>query len=96
MTNDFSKEELFIAKVEEVRIKTQMNHTHVKLEKYKGEFVDIPLWELMSKHHNETCLKHIDDIFTINNYSLLNNEHNWEDLCIWLRNQQTQISDIHN
>ena len=43
MTNDFSKEELFIAKVEEVRIKTQMNHTHVKLEKYKGEFVDIPL-----------------------------------------------------
>ena len=25
----------------------------------------------------------------INNYSTLNNEHNWEDLCIQLRNQQT-------
>ena len=28
-----------------------------------------------------------------NNYSTLNSEHNWEDLCIHLRNQQTHTSN---
>ena len=29
----------------------------------------------------------------ISNYSTLNSEHNWEDLCIEFRNQQTCTSD---
>ena len=32
----------------------------------------------------------------INNYSTLNGEHNWELLCIQLRNQQTCTSNKHN
>ena len=30
------------------------------------------------------------------NYSTPNSEHNWEDLCIQLRNQQTSTSENHN
>jgi hypothetical protein len=30
------------------------------------------------------------------NYSTLNSEHNWEDLCIQLSNQQTRAPDNHN
>ena len=30
------------------------------------------------------------------NYYTLNNEHNWENLCIQLRNQQTSTSSIYN
>jgi len=33
---------------------------------------------------------------TINNYSTLNNGHDWEDLCIQIRNQQTCTFDNHN
>ena len=32
----------------------------------------------------------------INNYSTLNSEHNWEDLCVQSKNQQTYPSDNHN
>ena len=32
----------------------------------------------------------------IHDYSTLNNEHNWKDLYIQLRNQQTYTSDNHN
>ena len=28
----------------------------------------------------------------VNNCSTLNNEHNWEDLCIYLRNHQRALS----
>ena len=31
-----------------------------------------------------------------NNYSTLNNEHNWEDLRVYLRNQQTCTSNNYN
>ena len=30
------------------------------------------------------------------NYSILNNEHNWKDLCLWLENQHTCTSNNHN
>ena len=30
------------------------------------------------------------------NYSTLGSKHNWEDLCNWLRNQETRISIKHN
>jgi hypothetical protein len=32
----------------------------------------------------------------INNYSTLNSDHNWKDLCIHLRDQQTCTSSLHN
>ena len=32
----------------------------------------------------------------INKYTTLNNEHNWEDLCIQFKKQQTRISNSHN
>ena len=32
----------------------------------------------------------------IDNYSTLNNEHNWEDVCIQLKNQQAFVSNSHN
>ena len=32
----------------------------------------------------------------INNYHILNSEHNWEDLDIQLRNQETCTSNNHN
>ena len=44
-----------------------------------------------------TCVKEIGLRLQLwNNYSTLNIEHNWEDLCIMLRNQQTCTSDNHN
>ena len=32
----------------------------------------------------------------LNNYSKLNTKHNWENLCIQFKNQQTRTSDNHN
>ena len=32
----------------------------------------------------------------INNYSTLNNEHNWEDFRVHLKNQQTRTFDKYN
>ena len=29
-------------------------------------------------------------------YSTLNSEHNWEDMCVHIRNQQTRTFDKHN
>ena len=40
LTNDFSKEELLIAKTEEMRTKAQTNLARIKSEKLKGEFVE--------------------------------------------------------
>jgi hypothetical protein len=40
LTNNFSKEELFIAKAEERRINAQANLARIKSEKRKGQFVE--------------------------------------------------------
>ena len=54
-------------------------------------------WGSRSKHRKGTCLKEIGlrrQIWV--NYSTLHSEHNWEDLCIQLRNQQLCTSDNHS
>ena len=40
LTNDFSKEELFVAKAEEKCTKTQANIARIESEKRKGDFVE--------------------------------------------------------
>ena len=52
-------------------------------------------WGSTSKYKKDTCLKEIGlclQIIITNLHSM--NEHNWEDLCIQLRNQQTCTSMI--
>ena len=54
-------------------------------------------WGSKSKHYKDICLKEIGLCLQILiTYSTLNSEHDWEDLYIQLRNQQTCISDNHN
>ena len=54
-------------------------------------------WGLENQHHEGACLNEIWIMSSnINNYSTLNSENNWEDLCIQLRNQQTCTLDDHN
>ena len=52
--------------------------------------------ESKNKQNKDTCSKRLDLFFiTFINYSTLDNERNWEDLCFQLRNQQTCASDNH-
>ena len=49
------------------------------------------------KHHKDTYSKRLDHVFpNISNSPTTNNEHNWEDLCIQLRNQQACTSNNPN
>ena len=54
-------------------------------------------WGSKNKHHIHTCSKGDWTPSSIYiNYSTINSEHTWEDLCVQFRNQQTYTSDNHN
>jgi hypothetical protein len=54
-------------------------------------------WGSKSNHRKYMCLKTDWSMSSNNNnHSTLNNEHNWEDLCIQLRNLQTCTFDSHD
>ena len=59
------------------------------LTKIKIKIVWCVVWGgSMNKHHKDACLKEIGlHLHSFVNYSSLNNEHGWKDLCVQYRTQ---------